>query len=109
HRGRTQSFAWLMRHSGSLVGTLLGGYLVTRVGESYNIVFGITAVFPALLAVGSVLLYEPRSPLCPLRMHGSVVNQHRPPDSSRGSALWSLLTCHALRGRWRQFKFHMWG
>lgn len=68
HRGRTQSLAWLARHSGTLFGITLGGYLVAHV-DNLHFVFGATAVFPVFMFIGAFFLREKRSPLTPLDAH----------------------------------------
>lgn len=68
HKGRTQTRAWMCRHSGTLFGIVLGGYLVANV-RNLHVAFAVTAVFPLLMLVGAVFLREKRSEMTPLQEH----------------------------------------
>jgi Na+/melibiose symporter-like transporter len=55
--GRMQTRVWLMRHAGSLVGVVVGAFLVAHV-RNLHVVFAFTAVCPAMIFIGSLMLSE---------------------------------------------------
>lgn len=84
HKGRSQSIVWFMRHAGSLVGTVVGAYLVANVA-SLHCVFAVTSSLPLVLLVGSVILHEPHKQREEYYDEEKKVVRYTTPQSSHGN------------------------
>lgn len=95
-KGRAQSRAWLCRNVGSVCGILLGGYLVWQWPTNLHIVFGVTAIYPAILFFGSFFLREDVDPIYVAINEGNITKNHHRINGLKAHGQMALISCSPM-------------